>query len=416
MQFDKISSALARPGKSLPGTLALILLIGLIVYRRIHSTPPELLDFYNAYYPAGRLIFEHPDRLYSFAKSIILGFVNLPIIAYLLTPFSLLDQYPAGILFTLLGVGSAIISGWLLIKLANLNGWKQVVFILLLAINTPIYYSIWLGNSTPTVFLCIIASFLCFRLKRDTWSGVFLAIAGLLKIPLLFPILYFVLRKRWQVVKSFFVTLSAAVGLSVLVCGLNLNVTWFKECILAFAGKVVAAYNVQSVDSFVIRLVTNAPIDTWDYTEGSWLFKLLRYSLFLILIGGTIFTLLRSRQIQSPEVENLEFSSFLCLALLVSPVSWTHYYLVLLLPIALYLGGQLGIPNRWYWVTPMMVSILLLTLPNVRSVTSANPLLAALTRHLLVSHFFWGGVLLLGILLSARLRLGSAGYASRTQE
>ena len=293
-------------------------------------------------------------------------------------------------------------SGWLLIRLANLKSWKRLILILLIAINTPIYYSIWLGNTTQTVFLFVIASFMCFRLKRDIWSGVFLAIAGLIKIPLLFPILYFVLRKRWQVVKGFLVTILMTVGLSVLVCGINLNLIWFRECILAFVGKVLAAYNVQSVDSFVIRLLSDAPIDTWDYTEGSWLFKLLRYSFFLILIGGTSFVILRSPANSSAEAENLEFSSFLCLTLLVSPISWTHYYLVLLLPIALYLGGQLGIPNRWYWFIPMAFSILLVTLPNVRSITSENSVIAALTRHFLVSHFFWGGVLLLGILLSAR--------------
>lgn len=244
MQLHKSSLTSSRSWQSWIGSFLLILVAGLIAYRRIRSTPPELLDFYNAYYPAGKMIFKNPDRLYSFAKSIILGFVNLPIIAYLLTPFSVLDEYPAGVLFTLMGVGSAILSGWLLIKLAKLSGWRQTIFILLLLINTPIYYSLWLGNSTQTVFLFVIASFLCFRLKRDVWSGVFLAIAGLLKIPLLFPILYFVLRKRWQVVKGFFATLVATFGLSVIVCGLNLNLTWFKECILAFSGKVVTAYNV----------------------------------------------------------------------------------------------------------------------------------------------------------------------------
>ena len=408
MQLHKSSLTSSRSWQSWIGSFLLILVAGLIAYRRIRSTPPELLDFYNAYYPAGKMIFKNPDRLYSFAKSIILGFVNLPIIAYLLTPFSVLDEYPAGVLFTLMGVGSAILSGWLLIKLAKLSGWRQTIFILLLLINTPIYYSLWLGNSTQTVFLFVIASFLCFRLKRDVWSGVFLAIAGLLKIPLLFPILYFVLRKRWQVVKGFFATLVATFGLSVIVCGLNLNLTWFKECILAFSGKVVTAYNVQSVDSFVIRLVTNAPIDTWEYTEGSWLFKLLRYSLFLILIGGTLLVMMRARQVESVAVENLEFSSFFSLALLVSPISWTHYYLVLLLPIALYLGGQLGIPTRWTWTAAMALSILLLSAPNVRNVPFSNPVLAAFTRHFLVSHFFWGGVLFLSILLATRWRLGLA--------
>ena len=386
-------------------TFILIFVISIIIYRRIQSTPPELLDFYNAYYPAGKLIFENPETLYSFAKSIILGFVNIPIVAYLFTPFALLDRNISGILFTLFGLISVVWCGWLLIKISKLRKWKQSGFILLIAINTPIYYSIWLGNSTQTVFLFVIASFICMRMKRDVWSGIFLAIAGLIKIPLLFPILYFILRKRWQTVKGFFATLTAIASLSILICGFPLHLDWFRECILNFSGKVVSAYNVQSADSFIIRLLTNAPIDNWDYTEGDWRFKLLRYTLFLILIGGTVFTTLCSQKIKSTKAESLEFSSFLCLALLISPVSWTHYYLVLLLPIALYLGGKLGIPNQWQWNTAMWLSILLITTPNVRDVPFTNPILAAFTRHFLVSHFFWGGTLFLGILLAARWRI-----------
>jgi hypothetical protein len=213
------------------------------------------------------------------------------------------------------------------------------------------------------------------------------------------------LRKRWQAVKAFAVTLTAIVSLSTLVCGLPLNITWFQECILNFSGKVISAYPNQSIDSFLVRLLTDIPVDIWNYTEGDWRFKLIRYTLFLVLISGTALTVLRSQQIESSETENLEFSSFLCLMLVISPISWNHYYLFLLLPISLYLGGQLAIPNRWQWNTAMTFSILLLSTPNVRDVPFTNPILAAFTRHFLVSHFFWGGILFLAILLAARWRI-----------
>jgi hypothetical protein len=204
-------------------------------------------------------------------------------------------------------------------------------------------------------------------------------------------------------VKGFFATILAIVSLSILVCGFNLNLVWFQKCILTFSGNAVAGDTVQSIDSFLIRLLTNAPINSYDYVEGDWLFKLLRYALLLILIGGTILTILRSRQAQSTETESLEFSSFLCLTLLISPISWTHYYLLLLLPIALYMGGQLGISNRWQWSAAMVLSIVLLSTPNIRDIPQ-DPVMAALTRHILVSHYFWGGLLLLGILLTTLLK------------
>ena len=406
MELHKNGWASSRSWSSLIRPAILIALVGLIGYRRVQSTPPELIDFYNAYYPAGRLILEAPERLYSFAKLIVLGFVNLPIIAYLFTPFSLLDEFPAGFLFTLVGVVSVVTFVWWLIRLANLKGWRKFALITLVVVSTPTYYSIWLGNTTHTVFLFVLASFLCARLKRDFLSGAFLAIAGLLKIPLLFPILYFILRRRWQALKGFVATLIGIVGLSILVCGFSLNWVWFEKNILSFSDGAVIAYNNQSVDSFLLRFLTNAPIDSWELVQGNWQFKLLRYGLFLLLIGGTMAVILCSKKIESSQAENLEFSSILCLGLLISPISWTHYYILLLLPIALYLGGQLSIPRQGYWLLLMGISILLISTPHIRRVPFENPVLAAFTRYFLVSHFFLGGTLLLGILLLTRYRLG----------
>ena len=397
----------------------MILFVALVAFWRIKTKIVGvedlgfLRDFYYAYYPAGHLVYQDPGQLYDFTKvesgpnigmpqPTIYGFVNLPILAYLFTPFSLLGQFPGDIVFTVVGVVSVILCGWLLVKLAKLQGWKRFAFVVLLALNAPIFNSIWLGNSTHIVFLLVITSFLCLRSKRDFWSGALLAIAGLIKIPLLFPILYFVLRKCWQGVIGFFSTLLATVSLSMLVFGFSLNLAWFQKCILTFSGKAVAGDTVQSVDSFLIRLLTDTPISSFDYVVGEGLFKPLRYAFFLVLIGGTIFTMWRSRRSQSATTESLEFSSFLCLTLLISPISWTHYYLLLLLPIALCMGGQLGISNRWQWSTAMILSIVLVITPNIRS-TPNNPLMAAVTRHILVSHYFWGGILLLGILLVTSL-------------
>jgi hypothetical protein len=110
--------------------------------------------------------------------------------------------------------------------------------------------------------------------------------------------------------------------------------------------------------------------------------------------------ILRSRRIASNELEGLEFSSFICLTLLISPISWTHYYLLLLLPIALYMGGQLSIPNKLSCNLAMIASIILVVTPNVRNSPLNHPVMLAFTRHFLVSHYFLGAILLLGILLT----------------
>jgi hypothetical protein len=390
-------------------------LILLLILRRLFSSPLELLDFFNAYYPAGRLIIENPEKLYSFSESIILGFVNLPILALLFTPFTWFEKSVAGNLFTGLGVVSVVLFGWWLIKIADLRGLKRLVFIALLVANTPIYYSIWLGNSTHMVFLFVIATFVCLQAKRDALSGICLAGAGLLKPPLLFLLLYIVVRKRFKAVIGCVVGLGVMFGLSVLFFGFNLNVGWFQECILKFSGQIVTAYNSQSVDSFLIRLMSDAPIDSWDLVVGDGIFKFWRYLLLAMLIGGTVLTVLRRPATKSHDVEGLEYSIFLTLTLVISPISWTHYYLFLLLPIALYLGGKLQIPRTPALQMMLLLSIFLVITPNVTQIPFQNPWLVAVVRYFWVSHFFFGGLILLGVLLTSHWRLDNLADAPNVQ-
>lgn len=387
--------------------LFISLFLSIVYYRFNHSfIPGTLADFHLAYYPAGRIILENPNNLYGYLVGTPfennLSFVNLPILAYLFTPFSLLNEHFSVALFTILGVLSVFLSGYFLIKLANVSGWKRTVLVVLLAINAPLHISLQLGNTTHFVLLLLLGSFVCFRANRDIESGVLLAVAALIKIPLLFLTVYFALKGRWQVVAAFCLLLFTVVGFSLLLFGLDLNLTWFNQCILAFSNKAIGGYNAQSLDSFLIRLLENSPVDSWIPIEIGWEFRLMRYALLSLLIAGTIWVCWYSKSPQTSAAENLEFSSFLCLALLVSPISWTHYYLFLLLPFSLYLGKQLAIPNKWNCSGLMLLSIFLVTLPPVKSVWFNNPGFTLLARAFLVPHFFWGGLLLLGLLLAAR--------------
>jgi hypothetical protein len=391
-----LKSRVFRPDYGI--SILFVLLFLLTVYYKVNCA--KIWDFNVAYYPTGRIILENPEHLYISLK----GFVNLPILAYLFTPFSLLSEYRAATLFTILGVLSVFAAGGFLIKLTNASGWRRTGIIALLATSFPVYDCFLLGNTTHFVLLLLLGVFFCLRAKRTIWGGVLLASAALIKIPLLFLIVYLAMRGRWRMMAAFALTLLTVVGCSLLLLGLDLNLTWFNHCILTFSNKAIAAHNVQSVDGFLIRLLTNSPLNSWIPIEVGWEFKVMRYAMLSLLIGGTLWVCWHSRVPKTSQEENLEFSSFLCLSLLISPISWTHYYLFLLLPFSLYVGGHLAIPHKWRWSSLMLLSIVLIALPPVKSIWFNNPVFTVLARGFLVPHYFWGGVLLLGILLSARWR------------
>ena len=92
----------------------------------------------------------------------------------------------------------------------------------------------------------------------------------------------------------------------------------------------------------------------------------------------------------------------LVLAVVTSPVSWSHYYLLLLLPWALYLGGRLGLPDdaatRWLMVGGMLLSSLPVIVPPLGS-----GLIAAIVSRTIVSAWMFGGLLMLAALVRGAL-------------
>ncbi len=376
--------------------------LGMILFLWQTSKPPHY-DWFNdflCYYSGGRLIIQNPSQLYIFGGNY--GFVNIPIIAFLFTPFAAFNKRIAAILFTILGLLAVIATCYLLVKLTKVPGWRRIALIGLFVINGPVMHSLWYGNLSHFVPLLLIAACFCLEKQREVWLGMILAIAALIKIPLFLLGVYFALRRRWRVTGGFVTGLLVIGGASLLLCGVNLNLAWWNH-IKQFSGQVVGAYNVQSVDSFLARLLydTNGNLRNWDFIEVGWHFKVIRYALLSLLVGTSIWVCWRSKPPTTLAQENLEFSIVLCLALLISPISWTHYYLFLLLPFGLYLGNFLAVPQGRLWAVSMAVSILLTSLPVITA-SPVNPVLRFLYFRLLISHYFFGGVLLLGVLLAAR--------------
>lgn len=384
----------------------------MMIFLGIVSIPPRydwFNDFINCYYIAGRLVIENPSKLYSLGD---FGFVNIPIIASAFSPFAILNNYVATITFTLLGILAVSTTCYLLIKLLKLTGWRRVAIIGLFIINGPLYHSIWYGNLTHFTLLILLLALICLKKKRDVLLGVLLAIAALIKVPLFLLGIYFALRKKWRVVAGYSATLLIIGGASLVVFGFDLHFVWLKH-IGKFAGKALVAYNVQSVDGFLARLLLefNGDLRNWQPIGVDGTFNLVRTTLKLILLGGTAWIFWRKKAPITLEQENLEFSIVLCLTLLISPISWTHYYLFLILPFSLYIGNKLAVPQGKLWYSLIISSIFLISLPVITPDISSL-LLKNLYARLLVSHYFFGGVLLLGTLLAARSRISKSPQLS----
>lgn len=386
--------------------LSIMVLFGCTVLMWRVSDPPELFsDFSQAYYPAGLTIVHDVPRLYDRLtgcdESAVCGFVNIPVIAFLFTPLSRLSLERAQLAFALLSLGCIVGSVYSLIALTAATGWRRWAIAALFVLNGPLFYSFREGNLTHVVLLLLVLALLCIEHDKEVWAGVLVASAALIKLPLGLLCAYFLVKGRWRIVAGLGMALFAIVGTSLWWAGWESHVTWYRESVLPFSSKSLAAFNVQSVDGFLLRLRPNAPLYDWTPIPVDETIRLARTGLtgVLLAISGLILCTGRSRG-GSKDMFYVEFCVVLCLALMISPISWTHYYLLLLIPFSLYLGGRFPVEQSGNWSLGMMVCMLLTSPPVLFFAPSSDSTVGTV----LISHYLFGVLGLWGILCLAQRR------------
>lgn len=391
------------------------------------SQPEELFsDFLKAYYPAADLLLsEGPVAPWSAPEMRSLGFINLPIVAYLFVPLALLGDAAAGWAYLGLGI-AAILGAWALLRrLAGDEPWPGALLFFVLA-NGPLVNALREGNTTHFLLLLLAVALLLWRSGRDYAAGAVFGIVALLKLPFLLFGVFFLLRGRWRIVAGGAAAIAAVGLLSLAVFGAEVHREWIECCVAPYAGKAVPAFNAQSIDGWLARLATGVDqLDVYEPYDPSALHRAARLLAVLALLGAPLWLLWRGERIASSPTrprdrgagprEFLEFAIVLALALAISPVSWTHYYLLLLLPFALYRGGKLALPDDrvTHWL--MWSGYLLAALPVV-TLPLGEDWLGELAARTVVSAWLFGALLMLAALLRgawhlAGLRRRAAGAA-----
>ncbi len=396
--------AQGRVRQTVLSSLYPIILLGLVVFMWAVSDPPELFsDFTQAYYPAGYAIMQDVSKLYERPsgcdEAAVCGFVNVPAIAFAFAPFSLLKSQQAQVLFAIFSLVCIGASLYGLIVLTAATGWRRWALATLFVINGPLLYSFREGNLTHVALLLIVLACICFERGQEVWVGVLVACAAVIKLPLGLLGVYFLFMGRLRMVAGMGITLVTVLGASVLWAGWESHITWYRESVLPFSTKSLAAFNVQSIDGFLLRLQANASLYSWTPVHVEWQLRYVRTGLvgLLILLSGLV--LRRSESAASRSSFYLDLSILLCLALIISPISWTHYYLFLLVPFSLYVGEKLPLQPSVNVSMGMAACILLCSPP----VVFFNPPLGGAIGRIIISHYLMGAFLLWGLLCRTKL-------------
>ena len=379
------------------------------------SEPHDLFsDFYKAYYPAANAVLagNGDSGLAATMQRGAGGFVNLPILAWLFAPFGLLPSAAAGYVFFLLGVAATIGAWYCLSRLAGLDRHRSLLLLFIFAACGPLHNSLREGNTTHFILLLLALGLLALRRDRDFLAGLIFGFAALIKLPLLLLGLYFFSRGRWRVAIGGAAVCSLAGFASLGMFGWDLHVFWYEHSIKPYAETPLAAFNVQSVQGFFARL-QHADRYLLDWTPHSLhpAVKLAsRVSVWLLMLAVTVVIGLprrwrrgRTQEASERSIMELEVCIVVMLALMISTVSWSHYYLWLLLPAALMIGGVPSVLASRELRMPGWPA-LIMALPPVLVIHFPNPLLAKIYGCVAVSHYLFAGGLLLAMFLYAGWR------------
>lgn len=357
-------------------------------------------DFGNGYYFAGRNILARPDQLYQGENCG--GYVNFPLLAYVFAPLGRMAKGEAGRIFFLINTVSIMPLAYWLVKFGNLKSWRRWLALFLLAINGPLDYSIWLGNSTNLIMLSMILALWWFERGKDFGAGILLGINGLIKIPMILPAGYYFARRQWKVVAGGALAVGVVIVLSLAFTSLSLNRMWLNNCILSFSGRPVGAFNNQSVAAVLAReLIPESGIRYWLPLEPTPLFSAAsRMAVFLLFVPVIVILLDRWKSPRTKSEHLLEFFMVLVCSLLTSPISWTHYFMFLLIPTAYYFEDRLLAKGTKGLNLLLLISLILITIPA--DLTLA--LFDATGRRGVLSVHFWGGALFYIFLFALWLR------------
>jgi hypothetical protein len=405
-----VTTGIAGACKWLTGNRAVMWLAVIVAGLAIHlllwqfSEPPNIFnDFYKANLAAAEYLWENGLKA-RWPLTEPGGFSNLPVLAWICVPLYPLGEESAAWTFLALGLAATVAAWALLTRLARLDEPLAAGLLFLFLVNGPVVNSLREGQSSHFILLLLVVALRQWRAKRDFAAGIALGLCATFKLPLLLLGIYFLLRRRWRIVAGGATSIGIVVLASLALYGVDGLVGWYKDWVAPFLGGSVAAFNVQSINGFLIRLTIDvSDLRDWELRDPPTALRIARLCASAALFGASCWLIWRAdRKAPQPRGDAdapsprdlLEFVLVLTLALITSPLSWTHYYVFLLIPWALYLGGQLPLPDDAATRRLMVGSVVLISLPVVVMSPMEPSWYASILARTTVSVWLFGALLM----------------------
>lgn len=191
----------------------------------------------------------------------------------------------------------------------------------------PVLVVLRAGQMSVVLGALMVGSWYCLRVGRPVLAGIAVAMATALKLYPGFLILYLMLRHRRAFVSAC-LTLLVIFSLEVIICGLDSSRAWYATGTGVVEEYCRYAANI-SLLGWIARAVVDGPT-SFPLARALWI------GVCCAIVAVISWNIIRRREPSERRLGfiDLDCALFVSLMPILSPISWDHYEVLLLLPLA----------------------------------------------------------------------------------
>ena len=278
-----------------------------------------------------------------------------PFNALLFFPFSYLPYASAFYIWNLCSLAAYVTVIVTVLKVYGLHTYPWSRLSTLLLLWEPFMASVGLGQISALLALMIIGGFFLLRSGREKTAGVLFALAALIK---LFPgllLIYLASQRRWRAAIAFTITAGIGAVITALVVGLD-TIGYYVMVVIPHHHYVFAEYPLNISIEGLVRTI----FEPSQYNRPLLSVGREYISLFIWLVSSSVMVMvwrIGERCRSAEDGENL-FVLYCITMLLLSPLTWNHTCILLLLPLSILLRD--GMVNRQLSLVRIALVVLLI--------------------------------------------------------
>jgi hypothetical protein len=257
-----------------------------------------------------------------------------PTSVLLVLPFAFLRYQDAVLVWNLLslamlGVSLALIWHGLRIPLSY---WSVFPLVTSLLVCAPLVLQVTLAQLDLVILLMLTGVWTSDRSARPVLAGILTGAAAAIKVFPAFVFLYFIMKRKWKVLIAGAVTVALLTALTAALFGIDAYRAYFTD-VLPQLAKFRALWPNASLVGFWTKLF-DPPLD-YPRVEPLWRSPMvaragIAASLTLVVISLALVV----RRATSRATEDVAYGISLSAMLLACPITWEHYLLLMLFPLA----------------------------------------------------------------------------------